>query len=127
MIHQSNISNKIMHLGDRVTAIRFMLTIPLGEPYGITALPDYVFDYIYEVGAIEDLPWMCWVEDDTGARIYRWRLSESPRDVWEMSKDSLLLRSLNVAILMNQIRYERIGVDGFEKGLLTRMRSWRQK
>lgn len=126
MLIQSNLSNKIMHLSDRVAAIRFMLTIPLGEPYGITALPDYVFTYIYEVGAMQDLPWITWVEDDTGARIYRWRVTESPREVWEMSKDSQLLRSLYIGILMNEIRYERMGVDGFETSLLLKTRSWRK-
>jgi hypothetical protein len=124
MIVMSKISGRTMHKEDKIAALRFMLTLPLGLPFGISALPAFVFEYIYEVGAMEDLPWMKWIDDDTGSRIYRWRRSEDPAAVYEMSKDSPLFRSLGINHLLTSLRLESIGVDRFEKELLKYCVKW---
>ena len=122
----SKLSFKILHIEERVAALRFMLTIPLGVPYGVSALPNYVFEYIYEVGALEDLPWIKWVDDDTGARISRWRRSENPASVYELCKESPLFRGLGLDHLLFNLKHELIGVDKFEKLLLNYCIKWRK-
>jgi hypothetical protein len=124
MMIMSKISGRTMHKEDKISALRFMLTLPLGLPFGISALPAFVFEYIYEVGAMEDLPWMKWIDDDTGSRIYRWRRSEDPAAVYELSKDSPLFRGIAVNHLLISLRLESIGVDRFEKELLKYCVKW---
>lgn len=120
----SKISGRTMHNEDKISALRFMLTLPLGLPFGISALPAFVFEYIYEVGAMEDLPWMKWIDDDTGSRIYRWRRSEDPAAVYDLCKDSPLFRGLSINHLLTSLRSESIGVDRFEKELLKYCVKW---
>lgn len=126
MIFNSILSNRIMDIQSKVIATRFMLTLPLGAPYGISALPDYVFNYIYEVGAMEDLPWIKWVDDETGARIYRWRRSDNPAVVYELCKESPLFKGLTIDHLLSSLKYKRIGVDKFESLLLNYCIKWRR-
>lgn len=126
MIVQSKLSDQVLHIEERVAAIRFIFLLPLGQPFGVSAFPDYVFTYIFEVGMLEDLPWVKWVDDDTGSRIYRWRRTENPAAVYQMSKDSPLFRSLGIDHLLFSIRHELMDVDRFEKELLNHCIRWRK-
>jgi len=107
-----------MNKGEKLTAIRFMLAVPDGVGIHITALPDYVFTYIYEVGAMLDLPWLRWREDDTGQMIYRIRITQSPNEVGIMLRESPLFHNLGMDWELDMLQKEQIGLDAFEKRLL---------
>jgi hypothetical protein len=107
-----------MPSGQRMTALRFMLTIPIGTWFSISALPDYVFDYIFEVGTLQDLPWIRWQDDDLGVRIKRIRTTESPAKVARMVLGSPLFNRMSLEQLRLQAFHERIGMDTFELRVL---------
>jgi len=95
-----------------------MFTIPIKTWFGIPTLPDYVFNYIYEVGTLQDLPWVRWIDDDLGSRIMRIRITENPNKVGAMCKKSPLFHHLEFQDTITQAYYELIGVDSFEARLL---------
>jgi len=119
-----------MTVADRLICIRFLFSLPGEQWIHLTTLPDFVFSYIYEVGAMQDLPWIRWQDDDLGSSIRRIRITESSNAVGLMLVDSLLF---DKEPELNEIRYfvtrEVIGLDMFENKLLdiARRKSFNRK
>jgi len=110
---------------DRVAAVRFILAIPLGRPFGIFALPDYVFSYIYEHGTLNDLPWIRMMDDDTGMRIRRMWVTDDPGRAGHLALQSHLLTVMDLDVFMRALYREEITVTTFEASLLNYLRTYK--
>jgi len=108
---------------EKFSALRFMLSMPLGHWFGISALPKYVWEYIFEIGILIDLPWIKFVDDDTGQRIYRTQRTEDPVELSWMLKGSPLFRWLRMDELIRMAYHEQISVERF---LLKYLKQWRK-
>lgn len=114
----SRANEMTMNAGEKLTAIRFMLAIPVGEWMHVLSLPNYVFTYIFEVGSLEDLPWIRWQDDDTYQLIRRVRVTENPALAGAMCKSSpLFKRATGMKQEIKMLYNEQIGLDDFESRL----------
>jgi len=124
--HEYSRANMVyMDEREKFSALRFMLSMPLGQWFGISALPRYVWDYIYEVGTLEDLPWIRFEDDDTGQRIRREQATENPVVLAQMLWSSRLFKRLRMDELIRMAYHEQISVDGFERFLLKYLKQGR--
>jgi hypothetical protein len=112
---------------EKLAALRFMLSMPLEKWFGISALPNYVFDFIYEVGTLLDLPWIRFLDDDTGQRIMRLQHTQNPVTLAKMLWSSPLFIRMQMDDLIRMAYHEQIGVVQFENYLLKYLKRWQGK
>jgi len=118
MTEHSRINEIHMEVQERMAAIRFMFLLDEDKWIHIKTMPDYVFRYIYEVGTLEDLPWIRFQDDDLGSRVRRIRISDHPMEVGQMIKDSPLINQLDFKDISTSLYLQEIGVMQFERLLL---------
>lgn len=117
-----------MTRADKISAIRFILTMPLDQPYHVSSLPDYVFTYIYEVGHTQDIPWLTFIEDETGQNISKHNISDDPYTVGSWCMDSPLLSiSMDLDEVIRALYHEQIGLRQFELTLLAIFKTYKSK
>jgi hypothetical protein len=110
----------------KLAALRFMLSMPLGQWFGISALPNYVWEYIYEVGTLIDLPWIRFRDDDTGQRVQRIQHTEKPVELAQMLWGSPLFRHVPIKEVIQFVYFEQVSVTGFERYLLKYLKQCRK-
>lgn len=122
----SRLFEKEMDTRDQVAALRFMLSMPVGHWFHVNSLPDYVFEWIYIRGALVDLPWIEWIDSDTGQMIYRQQRTENPLQLFNLCKKSQFMHSIGISYLLTLAFHESIGVDKFEQTLLNILKLWQK-
>ena len=110
---------------DKRSALRFILSMPLHQWFGVSALPNYVWNYIYEVGTMIDVPWVMFIDDETGARIQRWQRTVKSEELADMVKGSLFFERLGMEALITLAVMEMISVTDFEIHILRTLKTMR--
>jgi len=108
----------MMTLGDRAAAACFILSMPYNQPYGVAALPRYVFEYIYEHGTLEDLPWIRMKDTDTEDKIYKAREVSSEQEIGRLCMKSPIMVHVKAEPFIYSLYHHFIGLNKFETEIL---------
>lgn len=128
MIIESNkIGRKALSLSDRVVSAAYILRIPVNVDYGTLSLPGYVFNYIYDYGTLEDMPWISIRDRDIESRIYRTYRIINQIDIAKACVYSPLIISVNADYLVHSLMKENIGLNTFETALRTHLLNFKTK
>jgi len=97
----SKVNEVFFTIGQKLSAIRFILAVPEGQMMHTKSLPPIVFEYIYSFGHLQDIPWIQFIEDDLGTSIARIRVQGDKQELWELIKISPLLKRIPLKLEMS--------------------------